>query len=261
MSVIALLTDFGNRDYYVSAMKGVIKSINQQAEIVDISHEVQPFSVIHGAFILWQACRWFPKGTIFLGVVDPGVGTERKAIVIKASDHLFVGPDNGLLIPAAESLSPRIEVFEIASRWYIPERSGTFDGRDIFAPVAAYLSKGLDPRKIGPPLRKYIHLDLWKVFITEEGTIKGRVLNVDRFGNVVTNIKPEFLDPTGRYLLETRKGLFDVGFVKTFEEAESGGPFLIVGSSNLIEVSARRASASEITGLELSDVVSLNRMQ
>jgi len=259
LSVIALLTDFGTRDYYVSAMKGVIKSINPQAEVVDISHEVQPFSVIHGAFILWQACRWFPRGTIFVGVVDPGVGTERKSIVIRASDYLLVGPDNGLLIPAAESLSSEIEVFEIAPKWYMPERSGTFDGRDVFAPVAAHLSKGLNPREIGPSLKEYVRLDLWKVLLTEEGVIKGRVLNVDRFGNVVTNIKPKLLDPTGRYLLETKEGLFDVGFVRAFEEAESGSPFLIVGSSGLIEISARRASASEITGLKLSDVVSLRR--
>lgn len=250
--IITLLTDFGTKDYYVSAMKGVIKSINPLAEIVDITHEVEPFSVLNGAFILWQAVSWFPRRSVHVGVVDPGVGTERNPIVIRAGETFLVGPDNGLLLPAAAKLSDELEVFRIVEGRYTLRRSGTFDGRDVFAPVAAHLSKGVPVEEIGVKIDDFVKIDLfdWK---RDGSVISGRVLHIDRFGNIVTNI-PNL--NVNNMILRIKNEEIPVRVMRSYAEAEDE-IFLVEGSSGLLEISSRMRSAAEITGLRVGDPVGM----
>lgn len=250
--IITLLTDFGTKDYYVSAMKGVIKSINPAADIVDITHEMKPFSILEGAFILWQAVSWFPDGSVHVGVVDPGVGTGRNSIVIRAGRTFLVGPDNGLLFPAAIKLSDKLEVFKIVEGKYTLRRSGTFDGRDIFAPVAAHISRGVPAEEIGVEIDNFIKIDLfdWR---KAGRIISGRVLHIDRFGNIVTNIPNLNIN---NMILRIKNVEIPVKIMSSYAEAEDE-IFLVEESSGLLEISSRMRSAAEITGLKIGDPVEL----
>jgi S-adenosylmethionine hydrolase len=184
---IALLTDFGTRDYFVGVMKGVILSINPRAQIVDITHDIPPQDVLTGAFVLKAAYKWFPPRTVFVAVVDPGVGTERAPLIVKTRRYYFVGPDNGILSPAAEEDGVEA-VYHITIQ--LPETSRTFHGRDVFAPAAAYLSLGIEPRMLGVPAAGWRRLELPKARL-EAGVIHARVVYVDRFGNVYTSARDE----------------------------------------------------------------------
>jgi S-adenosylmethionine hydrolase len=250
--IITLLTDFGTKDYYVSAMKGVIKSINPAADIVDITHEVRPFSILEGAFILWQAVSWFPDGSVHVGVVDPGVGTGRNPIVIRAGRNFLVGPDNGLLFPAAKKLSDKLEVFKIVEGKYTLHRSGTFDGRDIFAPVAAHISRGVPVEEIGVRIDNFIKIDLfdWR---KAGRTVYGKILHIDRFGNIVTNIPNLNIN---NMIMRIKNVEIPVKTMSSYAEAEDE-VFLVEGSSGLLEISSKMRSAAEITGLEVGDPIEL----
>ncbi|MGC9103676.1 MAG: SAM hydrolase/SAM-dependent halogenase family protein [Candidatus Methanodesulfokora sp.] len=250
--IITLLTDFGTKDYYVSAMKGVIKSINPSADIVDITHEVEPFSILNGAFILWQAVSWFPRRSVHVGVVDPGVGTERKPIVIRAGETLLVGPDNGILFPAASKLSDKLEVFKIVEGKYTLRRSGTFDGRDVFAPVAAHLSKGIPVEEIGIKVDDFIKIDLFDWRRAGE-VILGKILHIDRFGNIITNI-PNL--NVNNIVLRMKNMEIPVRIMRSYADAEDK-IFLVEGSSGLLEISSRMKSAAELTGLKVGDSIEL----
>src|SRR3982751_401988 len=185
--VIALLTDFGTRDHYAGTMKGVALGICPDATLVDISHEVPAHDVLAGALELAAAYRYFPAGTIFLVVVDPGVGSTRRGIAAEAGDYKFVAPDNGVLTLALEDHAPK-KVVELSERRYArPTVSRTFEGRDRFAPAAAWLAKGVELTALGRPAGAIHRLDMPRVDVDGD-QIVGRVVQVDRFGNLITNI-------------------------------------------------------------------------
>src|SRR3989475_5682682 len=185
--VIALLTDFGNKDHYAGTMKGVALGICPDATIVDITHEIAPHDVLGGALELTATCRYFPHGTIFLVVVDPGVGSTRRGIAADTGDYRFVAPDNGVLSLVFDQVAPK-RVVELSDRRYArPTISRTFEGRDRFAPAAAWLAKGIELTALGRPAGAIQRLDLPQPEVDTDH-ITGQVLRVDRFGNLITNI-------------------------------------------------------------------------
>jgi S-adenosylmethionine hydrolase len=230
---IALLTDFGLRDPYVGAMKGVIASIAPQARVIDISHDVPPFGVREGAWILRIAAPYFPPGTVFVVVVDPGVGTGRRILLAKAGGRLYLAPDNGLL----GDLGGR-EFRAVTNRGLFLENvSSTFHGRDIFAPVAARLARGLPSERVGPRIRSIVRLP----------RTNGRVVWIDRFGNVVTDLPP---GPT-RLRFRGRR----IPVVPTYAAARRGRLVAVVGSSGTLEIAAVEGNAARRLGARVGEAV------
>src|SRR5918911_850070 len=191
--MITLLTDFGAADYFVGAMKGVILSANAEARIVDITHEIPPQDIMAGAFTLSAVYQTFPAGTIQVAVVDPGVGSARRPILASASEQFFVGPDNGLFSFIYER-EASARVFHLTNKDYFRRPvSATFHGRDVFAPVAAALSKGVRPENLGTEITDYVRLDNLKPKQTGEGSFEAAIIHIDRFGNCITNLTREHL--------------------------------------------------------------------
>jgi S-adenosylmethionine hydrolase len=258
--IITLTTDFGAVDAYVSSMKGVILSLNPDATIVDITHDIAPQNILQAAFILGTCYRYFPEGTIHVAVVDPGVGSRRKAIILKSSTALFVAPDNGVLSyiidehgkthgKAARQLTstaelrqlpPSLEAVSITNSkyWHEPV-SSTFHGRDIFAPVAAHLSLGVEMHKFGDKLGQVHAFAIPRPYKNARGDIVGRVLHVDHFGNLVTNIKSNDLPSTATILV----GKHQIRGVSGFY-AHTRGLAAITGSSGYLEISMKNGSAA-----------------
>ena len=194
MSLITLTTDFGSEDWFVGVMKGVILGIAPRAAIVDITHGISPGDVFAGAFALAASCRCFPRKTVHVAVIDPGVGGGRQAIVVQTRDYYFVGPDNGVLSLALEQESIRSIRRLQNRRFFRPDISNTFHGRDIFAPVAAHLSKGVAVAALGPELNDCVRLSLHPPAF-KRGRLFGEVVYVDRFGNAITNVREADLTP------------------------------------------------------------------
>jgi len=248
LRVITLLTDFGLRDSYVAEMKGVILRLCPEAVIVDISHEISKYDIEEGAYNLARAVRYFPKGTIHVGVVDPGVGGPRKPIIIEARDALFVGPDNGLLAPAAERLGIK-KIYEITRMDLLPPRvSDVFHGRDVFAPTAALLARGLKPPDLGSEVSEYKRLPMYTVKV-EDGRIHARVIHVDGFGNLVTNVTYEDLDAAGIEVgttLEVQIGgvTHRIPFVRAFSSVPVGKLLFLVAGGGYLEISVNQGNAS-----------------
>jgi len=193
MSVISLITDFGQKDNFVGVMKSVILSINPTAKIVDVCHEVKPHDILTGAFLLKSSFKYFPKGSLHLVVVDPGVGSERKKLLVKTKDYYFVAPDNGVLSLALKGQAPS-KIIEITNKkYFLKPASDTFHGRDIFAPVAAYLSEGKNLSTFGKRIKSIKELRLSQPQITSKA-LAGEIIYIDRFGNLVSNIDKEMLD-------------------------------------------------------------------
>jgi S-adenosylmethionine hydrolase len=255
--IVTLTSDFGLRDPYVGAMKGVILDINPTATIVDVSHDVEPQRVVQGAFVLGVALPYFPRGTVHLAVVDPGVGGERRGLVLATPHGLFVGPDNGLLSPAlpddarakatepgqasAVPLPEGYRAFAITRRQYMREPvSSTFHGRDVFAPVAAHLSLGVAAEQFGERVDSVLAFPPFRARRRADGSLEGRVLHVDRFGNLVTDIRAEDL-PAGDVRVDIG-GRVIRGLSLTYEEA--GGLAALVGSSGYLEVALPGGSAA-----------------
>jgi len=247
--VIALLTDFGVRDHYAGAMKGVILGICPDATLVDISHDLPPHDVLAGALELGAAYRYFPAGTIFLVVVDPGVGSARRGIAADFGDYKFVAPDNGVLTLVMDDHPPR-RVVELSERRYArPTVSRTFEGRDRFAPAAAWLAKGIDLGALGRGAGALSRLELPKPAV-ESGTIHGEVLRIDRFGNLVTNIDRRTFDASAGQSLEIRVGGHQVSkVVSTYADAPPGEICALFGSTDQLEIAANGASAAALLGL------------
>ncbi len=249
MRVIAVLTDFGTKDHYVGVMKGVILSINPSAKIVDLCHEVTPFSIKEAAFLLEASYRYFPEGSVFLVVIDPGVGSSRRPIVVQSKRRFFVGPDNGVFTPIVDEKS-RFFSFPIPQG-----ASCTFHGRDVFAPVCARLTLGETPEKFSEEIFDPVLIDYPPVEKTSGG-FRGEVLHVDRFGNIVTSIRGE--------LVKSRSFMLEIGGKEIFcplrrfyYEAGEGEVFPIVGSSGYLEVSVREGNAAEVLGVGVGDKVIL----
>jgi S-adenosylmethionine hydrolase len=247
--VITLLTDFGIADHYVAAMKGVILTICPQAELVDISHDVTPFAIAEGAYALAQAWRYFPKGTVHLAVVDPGVGSARRAIVAEVSGHRFVAPDNGLLTMVLES-GPSHKIREITAwRYFHQPVSNTFHGRDIFAPVAAHLAKGVLTSRLGKLVVDPVVGSFAKPIQLSRNRWLGTILKVDRFGNIITN----FDWATFQSIASARFGLKLAGkalttYSATYADAPAGKLFAIHGSTGYIEISINQSHAASMLG-------------
>ena len=244
--IITLITDFGTRDGYVGAMKGVILKINPQVRLVDITHEVSPQDIFEAGFILKNSYRYFPDGSIHLAVVDPGVGSKRRAILVEAGDHFFIGPDNGVFTFIYESERIKKVVELTNKRYFLPHISNTFHGRDIFAPAAAYLSKGIPFEDFGGICNDVVRFDIPEPE-TERGIIKGVVLHVDRFGNLISNI-PEVLfgELVGRRMHEISIGGEVLGDIKgSYSEVEEEQALALFGSSGYLEISVRGQDARE----------------
>jgi len=257
--LITLLTDFGTADAYVAAMRGVLLRLCPAARHVTITHEVPPQDVWRGAFVLAGAAPWFPPRTVHLAVVDPGVGTDRRAIVVASGSHLFVGPDNGLFTLVLDR-DPRARVLRIDRRDLGPVRiHPTFHGRDLFAPVAARLAAGLDPGQLGPPIDDPVRLALEPARVGAD-RIEVTVLDVDRFGNVTTNLAPGDLVPPapGRTPRLGLPGQPARPLARTYAEAEPGATILLWGSSGWLEIARNRDSAAEALGLGPGDRLRLS---
>ena len=239
--LIALVTDFGTADYYVGAMKGVILSIDPDAVIVDITHEIKPQDISSAAFILAACHKDFPLGTIFVCVVDPGVGTTRRKIIVESNDQIFVGPDNGVFSFVLND-APTITAIENEKYFHHPV-SSTFHGRDIFAPVAAHLSRGVTPSEIGSRINDPIVLPAIRPEKMDDNTIEGCVIHIDRFGNIVTNITADMAADAVELILSGRSITERHEF---YAGAEPGKFFMIPGSAGFIEISLNGRSAAEV---------------
>jgi S-adenosylmethionine hydrolase len=246
--LITLTTDFGLSDYYVGAMKGVILSICPGACIVDISHGVGAYAIAEAAFLLSQAYGTFPRGTVHVVVVDPGVGTSRRPILAQAAGQRFVAPDNGVLsmIYAREAHKVR---HITSDRYFRKPVSNTFHGRDIFSPVAAHLAGGVAAARFGKLIEDYLRLDFEHAVRTGRRTWTGAILKIDRFGNIVTNFSVEAFPGLDQRAFEMAVGLQRVSVLaRNYAECAPGELFVIVGSSGFYEISASQASAAKMPG-------------
>jgi len=258
--VIALLTDFGTRDHYAGTMKGVALGVCPDATLVDISHEVPPHDVVAGALELAACYRYFPAGTIFLVVVDPGVGSSRRGIAADAGDYKFVAPDNGVLTVVLDETPPR-KVVELTERRYArPTVSRTFEGRDRFAPAAAWLAKGIELAALGRPAGSLHRIDLPQPQRTADG-LTGEVLRVDRFGNLITNIDRKTFDRLAHDgTLEIRVGSRQIDrIVSTYADAGAGELCALFGSTDHLEIAANGASAAGELGANRGAAVQILR--
>ncbi len=252
MSTITLLTDFGNSDYFVGAMKGVILSINPHATIVDITHEIPPQDIQTAAFNLLSCYCDFPAGTIHVAVVDPGVGSNRRAIVVECANRFFVGPDNGLFSWICEREGNWSATHVTSDKFFRKRVSKTFHGRDIFAPVAAALSSGHQPHEFGPAVTDIVRLPSLQPATIDEHTIEGRIIHIDRFGNCVTNFTRQTLKSRGP-ATSWRIVLNDCeidSFRRFFADSGFDEVFAIVGSAGFIEICVRNGSAAKILNVE-----------
>ncbi len=271
-SIITLTTDFGYDDAYVAAVKGAILSINPGANIIDISHSIKPQNILQAAFILSAAYRYFPKQTIHMAIVDPGVGSERQGIILKTPSAVFVTPDNGILsyiiddLFSIESHSLTEQTHDLTEivfkkgleaaaitdpRFWRHPVSSTFHGRDIFAPVAAGLSLGISLYEFGEKINSLYVLPIPKPSLDSEGNLAGRVLHVDRFGTLITNIKSN--DLPGKDVVIEVAGYCIQGIGNYYAQKE--GVMAIVGSSGYLEVSLRDGSACDFLGVIVGDEI------
>ena len=257
--LITLTTDFGLKDPYVAEMKAVILRTCPDATIVDVSHEVEKFNVRMGAFILAAAAPYFPVGTVHVAVVDPGVGPERRGICIETDRACYVGPDNGLLVLAAQAQRIK-QVHEITNKTLMmPEVSSTFHGRDIFASAAGHLANGLPPSSFGPEIVKFV-VPKFAGAVSWKGAIAGEVIHVDDFGNIITNIREGDLGSIGvgrSVKARLKKGEVKMRFCKAYGEVEAGKPLTLIGSHGFLEISINQGNASRVFKIKNGDAVTI----
>lgn len=259
LSIITLLSDFGLKDPYVAEMKAVILSLCPRACLVDISHKIEKFNIRMGAFVLASAAPYFPEGTIHVAVVDPGVGTKRRALLVEARDAFFVGPDNGLLMLAAEKIGIR-RVYEITNRRFMLSRvSYTFHGRDVFAPVAAHLANGCKPSDFGSEIHDYIVPKFVKPRLTKNALV-GEVLHLDDFGNIVTNISRAEFEKTGiqegtMVGFRLRDKAIKLKFCSAYGEVPVGKSLALIGSHDFFEIAVNQGDASKRFKVKVGDAV------
>jgi S-adenosylmethionine hydrolase len=249
--IVTLTTDFGTNDHFVGAVKGVILDIVPEAAIVDISHAVQAYDVLDGALAISQTYSYFPTGTVHMVVVDPGVGTTRRPIIASSDGYHFVAPDNGVL-SMVYAKEERIHVRHVTSDHYFRQPvSNTFHGRDVFAPIAAYLAKMVDSHKFGDEIEDYVRFAAPRPKPVAENKLRAVVLKVDRFGNMITNVTPEdapalFAGNGGFKIVVGNKEITEVR--AAYAEGAPGEVFGILGSMGYLEIVANRAAAAQITG-------------
>jgi len=254
--VITLLSDFGLEDPYVCMMKGVILSVNPAARIIDISHHVTPGAISQAARMLQETYPYFPDGTIHVAVVDPGVGTDRRAIVLVARSHLFVGPDNGIFSPIMEECQEALVIRLSKARYFLRHVSDTFHGRDIFAPAAGHLSLGVDPLHMGPIIYDPVHLKFPAPY-RKGGSLYGRVVQVDHFGNLITNIRRTDIEEfsEGRIMIVRLGELRIEGIRRTYAQTAPGAILALFGGSGYLEIAVNRGRVADRTGLDPAEVI------
>ncbi len=252
--IITFTTDFGMTEHYVGTMKGVILNINPSVHLVDISNLVQSYDVLDGALAISQSYRYFPSGTIHLVIVDPGVGTSRRPLLVRTERHFFIAPDNGVMSFVYEQEQERLEVRHITSEHYFLQPvSNTFHGRDVFAAVAGWLSKGIEGSSFGEVITDYVRFAAPKPKPTGPNTIKGVVLKVDKFGNMITNIRPQDLpqlfEPEARFRIIIGKA--EITKMKAaYAQGTPGETFAILGSLGYLEIATNRGMAARMVGAD-----------
>jgi S-adenosylmethionine hydrolase len=255
--IITLTTDFGLSDGFVGAMKGVILGINPQAIIVDITHDIAPQNIAQGAFLLAHAVQYFPARAIHVVVVDPGVGSARRAIALQIGETIFAAPDNGVLSYALRNTQHATRAVHLnKSQYWLPRVSHTFHGRDIFAPVAAHLSLGVPLDALGEPIDDWVRLALPEPTQRADGAIVGAVVHVDRFGNVVTNISEEMLAAMDRArVIVSIAGRTLHGVKETYADAARGELIALISSSWHLEIAAREGNGAQELGVRVGDEI------
>ena len=248
--IITLTTDYGTNDHLVGTLKGVILKINPDVTIVDITHEVAPYDVLDGALAIASAYRYFPARTIHVVIVDPGVGTERRPLLVSGETQYFVAPDNGVLSLVYEQETALLVRHATAEHYFLQPVSKTFHGRDIFAPVAGWLSKGWQSASMGEEISDYKRFALPKPKAAD-GVTQGTVLRMDHFGNLLTNFRPDDM-PDGALKSGTLRmqvnGKEVKRLVETFAQGEPGEPVALVGSSGFIEIAVNKGNAARVVG-------------
>jgi S-adenosyl-L-methionine hydrolase (adenosine-forming) len=250
--IITLTTDYGINDHLVGAMKGVILGINPEVQIIDITHGVLPFDVLDGALTVANSYKYFPSKTIHMVVVDPGVGTARRPILVAADQHYFIAPDNGVLSVAYDQ-SEALHVWNITSEHYFRQPvSSTFHGRDIFAPVAAWLSKSWQSASFGDEITDFVRFALPKPKAAGDKAMKGVVLRIDAFGNLMTNFKvedvPALAAADGKFTI--RIGNVQITKLSpTFAQGATGEAIAVIGSSGYLEIAMNKANAARALGV------------
>lgn len=258
--IVTLTSDFGLKDPYVAEMKAVILGLCPNVVLIDVTHEVDKYNIRMGAFMLASAAPYFPKNTIHLAVVDPGVGTERRAIIVKTRQDFFVGPDNGLLILAAEKQGI-ISVHEITNpNFMLPSVSCTFHGRDVFAPAVAHLADGVPPSDFGPEISDFVKPEFTKVR-RSKGALAGEVLHVDGFGNIITNISEQELAKLGVgewIVAQLPNSKVKLRFGKAYAEGKPNKTLALIGSHGYLEIALNQGNAAEKIQAKPGDKIALS---
>lgn len=253
-SIIVLLTDFGAKDYYVGAMKGVILSINRSAKIINLTHEIAPQDISSASFTLCACYRDFPKQTIFVAVVDPGVGSNRKAILVETKDYFFIAPDNGLLSFIFDEATD-FRVFELTNKKFFKHPiSQTFHGRDIFAPIAAHLSNGVKTNEFGNETQNFVRFEKNKPRKVSDKETEAEIIYIDRFGNLITNLTQKDLPENFTLKINETKIEKIQNF---FAEADDEELFMILGSAGFLEIVAFQNSAATLLKVKRGQKVRL----
>jgi S-adenosylmethionine hydrolase len=253
--LITLTTDFGYTDPFVGIMKGVISGINPAARIVDLSHGIAAQDIMAAALILRHSSQYFPRGTIHVAVVDPGVGTARRPLLLEFEGNYFIGPDNGVLSLVTEGRRPARIVYLSNRSYQLGLTSATFHGRDIFAPAAAYLSRGIAPEAFGETIEDFIKLT-WPSVLKTETTMQGEIVYVDRFGNLFTNIAAEDLkELSGNQLRIALRNLSILGLSANYAAVEPGKSVALANSWGLLEIAVYKGNAQKCSGAIIGDKV------
>lgn len=250
-NLITLMTDFGHDDVFVGVMKGVIAGINPSARVIDLAHGISPFNVVEAAFRLAQAYTYFPKGSVHVVVVDPGVGGDRRIVAMRSDGHIFLAPDNGVLSVVAEDKGHEVLIEVAEKRFSLPDVSSTFHGRDIFAPVAAHIAAGTPLEELGAPADKLRMLSVPEAAVSNEGVIEGQILWTDRFGNLITNIPARMVEARAKGRVVTvQVGSMEIaGLRRSYSEVQVGEPLAMIGSFGMLEVAVRQGSAAAQLGV------------
>ncbi len=259
-SIITLLTDFGTKDHYVASMKGVILNINARCDLIDITHEVTPHDVQEGAFVLANAFSFFPKATIHMAVVDPEVGGPRKSILLKTKNYIFLGPDNGLFTLVAKQEKVQKVIHLTNPKYFLPNITPTFHGRDIFAPIAAHLSLGVNPKAFGEELDHWQKLEIRKPEVKGQKLL-GEIIFIDRFGNLISNIDGEtffrFIQENAFTLRIKRATLH--GLKKGYWEGKRDEVIGLIGSGGFLEISINKGNAQKVLRVKKGDKIEIRK--
>ena len=260
--ILTLTTDFGISDGYVAAMKGVVLTCMPEAQIVDITHQVPPQDIAAGAFAMYCACPFFPEGSVHVGVIDPGVGSDRRGIVVETEQFLYVGPDNGLFSPVYEREKVRRIVAIENAALMRPVISSTFHGRDVFASIGAYLLKGVSCDEVGREIEDPVICDLWGIK-EKTDVLVGQVVCVDHFGNAISMIARSQIDakyPDGDFEIIIGKTRFD-RIYQTYSQVEEGEALALYGSLNTLEIAVCGGSAGRTLSIKRGDEICVCRGQ